>query len=164
MATRTVDVVNCAGGWLFDRAMAGWDVAALVAAHDDVRPLRILGVKALDLELALDGPERWPAALSVSADLYAAEERVRHAVGKAVRRGTAEVTVWGQRRPFELNRNVTSVHHQLSSAARSFKGKALAAAAILAGSVDPVETFVRAQYNPRVAEDSFCLRPLMRPV
>ena len=106
-----------------DRAMAGWDVTVLVAAHDDVRPLQILGVKSVDLELALDGPERSPAALSVAADLYVAEERVRHVVGKALKRETPEITIWGRHRPFELNRRVASVHHQLSSAAAFSKPK-----------------------------------------
>ncbi|WP_343575423.1 hypothetical protein [Mycobacterium sp.] len=43
VAADVADVVTFAGGWLFDRAMAGWDVTVLVADHVDERPLRILG-------------------------------------------------------------------------------------------------------------------------
>ena len=83
---------------------------------------------------------------------------MRHVVGKALKRETPEITIWGRHRPFELNRRVASVHHQLSSAARIFKAKALAAVAIPTDSVEPVETFGRARRNPRVAADSFCQR------
>jgi hypothetical protein len=150
MATSVVDVVSRAGGWLFDRAMAGWDVTVLVAAHRDVRPLHILGAKAVDLEAALVGPERLPAALGVAAELYLADGRVRYGVHNALERGLSEVTLWGQHWPLELNHRVTSVHHELSSAARVFKAQALAAAAVPVKSVDQVETFRTATHNRQV--------------
>src|SRR3974377_1817445 len=50
VAPGVVDVVQFAGGWLFDRAMAGWDVTVLLADHSDCRPLHILGARILDLE------------------------------------------------------------------------------------------------------------------
>ena len=57
VAASVADVVRFAGGWLFDRAMAGWDVTVLltdrVADHRDERPLHILGAQTLDLEDAL---------------------------------------------------------------------------------------------------------------
>ena len=53
VAADVADVVKFAGGWLFDRAMAGWDVTVLVADHPDERPLQILGVQIVDLEYAL---------------------------------------------------------------------------------------------------------------
>ena len=53
VAASVVDVVRFAGGWLFDRSMAGWDVTVLVADHPDDRPLQILGAQMLDLEDAL---------------------------------------------------------------------------------------------------------------
>ena len=53
LGTSVADVVRCVGGWLFDRAMAGWDVTVLVYDHHDDRPLRILGAATLNLESAL---------------------------------------------------------------------------------------------------------------
>ena len=51
VASNVVDVVKFAGGWLFDRAMAGWDVTVLLTDHPDDRPLHILGAQTLDLEM-----------------------------------------------------------------------------------------------------------------
>ena len=51
VAADVADVVKFAGGWLFDRAMAGWDVTVLVADHPDERPLQILGAQIVDLEV-----------------------------------------------------------------------------------------------------------------
>src|ERR1700740_2011308 len=53
VAADVADVVKFAGGWLFDRGLAGWDVPVLVADHPDERPLQILGVQIVDLEYAL---------------------------------------------------------------------------------------------------------------
>ena len=53
VASSVVDVVRFAGGWLFDRAMAGWDVTVLIADRPDDRPLQVLGAQTLDLEYAL---------------------------------------------------------------------------------------------------------------
>lgn len=39
------DVVRSAGGWLFDRVMAGWDVQVTLTRACDVRPLQILGLR-----------------------------------------------------------------------------------------------------------------------
>lgn len=108
MATKVVDVVKWVGGWLFDRGMEGWDVTVLIAdRHDNAQPLDILGTKALHLDLALGRPERYPAALSVAADLYAADERVRHTVQETLRRPTPEITVWGEGRPAESSHPAT---------------------------------------------------------
>ena len=40
VAADVADVVKFAGGWLFDRAMAGWDVTVLLVDHPDERPLQ----------------------------------------------------------------------------------------------------------------------------
>ena len=44
VAASVLDVVEAAGGWLFDRRMAGWDVTVLVPEEEDAHALRILGV------------------------------------------------------------------------------------------------------------------------
>src|ERR1700688_3322744 len=43
LAPSVVEVVRSAGGWLFDRAMAGWNVTVITSDHSDSRPLQILG-------------------------------------------------------------------------------------------------------------------------
>ena len=53
LAPSMVDVVRSAGGWLFDRVMAGWDVTVITPDHSDSRPLQILGVRVRDLETTL---------------------------------------------------------------------------------------------------------------
>jgi len=143
VAASVVDVVQFAGGWLFDRAMAGWDVTVLVADHPDDRPLQILGAQVLDLEDALASVESrpHPQALAAAADLFGCDARVRQGVLQALDHGVTEVTLWGESWPDELDDSVGLVQHRLSMAAQIFKAQALAAAAVPRGSIGHIETF-----------------------
>jgi hypothetical protein len=151
VAATVVDVVKFAGGWLFDRAMAGWDVTVLLrdhlADHPDDRPLQILGVQILDLEDALASIETRPRpqALAAAADLFGCDPRVRQGVLQALDHGVTEVTLWGETWPAELDDSVGRVHHRLSMAAQTFKAQALAAALNVADtppiSIGHTETF-----------------------
>jgi hypothetical protein len=143
VAASVVDVVRFAGGWLFDRAMAGWDVTVLLADLADDRPLQILGAQTMDLEHALASVDTRPRpqALAAAADLFGCDSQVRQGVLQALDHGVTEVTLWGQTWPAELDDSVGLVQHRLSSAAQIFKGQALAAAAVSVGSIDPTETF-----------------------
>jgi hypothetical protein len=143
VAASVVDVVRFAGGWLFDRAMAGWDVTVLLADLADDRPLKILGAQTMDLEHALASVDTRPRpqALAAAADLFGCDSQVRQGVLQALDHGVTEVTLWGQTWPAELDDSVGLVQHRLSSAAQIFKGQALAAAAVPVGSIDPTETF-----------------------
>lgn len=140
VALSATDIVPCAGGWLLDRVMAGWDVTAFVVERDDARALRILGVEALELDLLLSGPQRHPNALAASAKLFMAEEKVKLGVREALECCLTEVMLWGEHSPSELG-GLISVHHQLSSAARAFKAQALIACGISTQVVDATETF-----------------------
>lgn len=130
VAPTVLDAVKFAGGWICDRVMAGWDVIVLVADHDDVRPLEILGAEVLDLKSVLaswdDRPH--PQTVAVAADLFARDSRVLQHVRNALDQGTTEVTLWGEHLPEELDHSVDAVQHHLSAAARAFKAQALAAA------------------------------------
>jgi hypothetical protein len=143
VAADVADVVKFAGGWLFDRAMAGWDVAVLVADHPDERPLQILGVEIVDLEYALAtaGDRPAPQTLAAAADLFGCDSRVRQGVVQALDQGATEVTLWGETWPAELDDSVGLVEHRLSAAAQAFKAQALAAAAMPQASIGLVETF-----------------------
>ena len=43
MADNVADVVECAGGWIFDHVMGGWAVNVVVRRPGDARPMEILG-------------------------------------------------------------------------------------------------------------------------
>lgn len=122
--------VRAAGGWMFDRVMAGWDVRVLVAPGDDDRALQILGADTGDLEDALEigADGQRPHALAVAADMYGSDARIREGVRQAIASGQTEVTLWGEDWPADLDHGgVDSVEHRLSVAARAFKAQALAA-------------------------------------
>jgi len=146
IASSISDVVQSAGGWLFDRARAGWDVNVLVTECDDALPLAILGATASDLEAEFAATLRTfsrGGALAVGADLLGTDVRIRNEVVRLLKRGLTEVTVWGQAWPAELGRQVDPMPHRISAAARAFKSHALAAAAVSNDSDDRMETLFR---------------------
>jgi hypothetical protein len=134
IASDIADVVRSAGGWLCDRAMAGWDVNVLVADHFDARPLHTLGVRTLpetEFEsIEFESIDKRPPtqALAVAADMFSSHAWVRQNVSVALERGRTEVILWGDTRPAELGHRVRLVEHRLSLAARAFKARALEAA------------------------------------
>jgi hypothetical protein len=130
VAPSVLDAVRYAGGWMYDRVMAGWDVTVLVGNQEDLRPLHILGAQTLDLQSVL---EEWedrphPQTVAVAADLFDRDPRVLQHVRNALEQGATEVTLWGESMPAELDGSVDSAAHHLSAAARAFKARALAAA------------------------------------
>jgi hypothetical protein len=146
LAASAEDVVQSAGGWLFDRARAGWDVNVMLADRGDPRPLSILGATALDLNegsLSMIRSASPVGALAVSADLLGVDRRVRDEVVRLLKRGLTEVTVWGSQWPAELGRQSDALNHRVSSAARAFKSQALAAADISENEVRSSETLFR---------------------
>ncbi|MGE5696147.1 MAG: hypothetical protein ACM4D3_13210 [Candidatus Sericytochromatia bacterium] len=132
------DMVTSAGGWLFDRAMAGWDVNVHLPDAADARALHILGlrVRRFTDEVARTTEAQ---ALAVAGDMLNADARVRDRVVTALRQGSSEVTLWGATWPPHV-RGAQEVQHRLSSAARVFKAHALAAATLPAA-VSDIETF-----------------------
>lgn len=123
------DVVGAAGGWLYDRATAGWDVTVLIPGEEDLRPLQILGARLLNLATVLTqrGQRPHPQTIAVSAEMFDGHPLVRHGVLQALEHGLTEVTLWGAV-PAELDRDVDVRQHRLSAAARVFKAQALIAA------------------------------------
>jgi hypothetical protein len=143
VASSVADVVGSAGGWLYDRRMAGWRVNVLVDDRAGERALRILGADVFDLggdlEAISDDPDR-AATLAVAADVYAVDRRVRRFVSTSdpVR---AEVALWGD--TATLVRSVSPVTYRLSSAARAFKAQALVAAGVSTEPVKATEALYR---------------------
>lgn len=140
-ACDVVDLVRSAGGWLFDRSMAGWHVNVEVTGGCDPCPLQILGVRVGPGE-----PEDDPSApatsiaLAASAEAVRADPRLRADVLQAMKRGLGDVLVWGSSWPEGIDRGVEVVEHELSAAARAFKARALAALGSTEG-VPPAEAF-----------------------
>lgn len=144
VAASAVDVVRSAGGWLYDRAMAGWEVTVLLPAGCDTRALRILGVQPVDLDERFESMGIGPTgqSLAVSAEAFTADPRVRDTVLRSLDDRLTEVALWGEGWPLGVNRATTRVQHVLSAAARSFKGYALAAAGIADAPISPIESLL----------------------
>ena len=153
VVTPTVaDVVSCVGGWLVDRAMLGWDITVLIAQpQQDLRPLSILGVRSFAFDAVLKARMRLPIrdGMSVAADLYFGDARVRRYVVRRVHQRQSEFTLWGQDRLVNSDDDQTTttsavtIEHRLSGAARTFKAHALGAAlgSWPSGVVGATETF-----------------------
>jgi hypothetical protein len=143
VASSLVDLVGSAGGWMCDKARAGWDVKVVLTDHHDTRPLAILGASTLDVDAELSDVVKMAShsgALAIGASVLAADERIRAGVLGILKRGLTQVTVWGQAWPNELSHRVDPVEHKLSAAARAFKAHALGAATVSEGSIAGTET------------------------
>ncbi len=133
--------VRAAGGWLFDRARAGWRVTAWAPAGSDVTPLRILGVETTfffeaELEPSLFTP--MPASLAVAAELLTSSSPL-NARAQALSRRGMEVVVWGDE-AFTSGQTFEQARHRLSAAASAFKARALRSASSVA-TEDSAELF-----------------------
>lgn len=140
LADDSADAVTAAGGLIFDRVSAGWEVRVFLAESTDRRPLQILGADARELAEGIESADAWPDAIVVAAELYAHEVRVRRYVGTAARQHCSEVAIWGGEWPATLGCGIGLVEHRLSIAARAFKVHAMAAAGVLPH-VTPSEPF-----------------------
>jgi hypothetical protein len=103
--------------------------------------LRILGVDLAPRTPGADAsaPPRG-AALAASESAVRADDELRAELLRAMKRGIGDVLVWGTSWPEGIERGVDVVEHELSAAARAFKGHALAALR-LGDTVGPTETF-----------------------
>ncbi|KUI25093.1 hypothetical protein AU196_07350 [Mycobacterium sp. IS-1742] len=149
LGTDVADLVRFAGGWMFDRAMAGWRVEAWLLDADDLRPLQVLGVRGHRLEAGIGRTgDELLGGLAVSADLAESDGRVRDEVRSVMTAGRAEVVLWGGRRSEVLGGRAEPVRYRLSAAARTFKRHALLAADCPQIRVDATESLVCGGYRP----------------
>lgn len=142
IAVGTGDVVHTVGGWLYDRVMAGWQVNVLLPPGCDTRPLRVLGARVLDAAGDLDVSGPMSQGLAVSAEAFAADDRVRALVRKAVASRLTEVALWGEGWPLGADRGLTRTHYTPSAAARAFKAEALRAAGMHYEAIASTESMV----------------------
>ena len=150
------DVVTSAGGWLFDRVMAGWEVRVALADPGDLAALQILGVQTVSLATVF-GASHAPPALAVAGAACSANDQVRDVLATSVRSARTEVTVWGDVWVPSAGRPGDEVRHQLSAAARVFKAQA-AIAAGLDPAVAPHEVF--RSYGQSIATEYPDLQPV----
>lgn len=142
------DVVAGAGGWLFDRVMDGWRASVLVGTEVDDRALHVLGARAERIDSLTGLTARRPEALAVSDAVMRAVPQVREHLEALLASGRTEVWVWGTES--ETTPAAPAVRHRLSTAARAFKGQALAAAG--GGRTGDSEYFHRAASGHRVGD------------
>ncbi|MFD0364752.1 hypothetical protein ACFQZZ_25195 [Nocardia sp. GCM10030253] len=142
VATSVADAVDQAGGWLFDHALAGWEVTVFVAAMSDARPLHILGAEVAELDSVRARHEqsrRWhaPGAGGICDRDALACWGLLPAMGN----DAVEVVMWdgGPRSPIGYRADL--VLHRLSAAARVFKTQALVAAALPMAEAGAIEIF-----------------------
>jgi hypothetical protein len=151
LAGNSADAVAHAGGLIFDRTGAGWDVGIHLTTHepDDIRALRILGVRKL-LRTMDFAPAEWPDVLIVAADVYSGDAQARRIFTAATRRQRTEVAMWGGEWPANLAPGIGPLEHRLSTAARAFKAHALGAAGLVPAA-DDAEQFQCGQHRFDVA-------------
>lgn len=138
VAADVTAVVSAIGGWLFDRAMAGWRVSVAADACADERALRILGVKAVDLTGLWSTEADAVTMTAIGTDRFESGDHVR-----AVRRSGTGVVFFGAHGPAGLSGAVDHVQYQPSAAALAFKAHALVIAGADPGSTGQVETLFR---------------------
>lgn len=126
-AETVAGIVTSVGGWLSDRALAGWDIHVYLPGGQDFRPLDILGIASVREELNAWSPHRTVRSASIAIS----DEVLRHrpgfaaAVDRLIARRSADVTVWGDDgRPPELERSawrLRPLEYHPSGAAALFK-------------------------------------------
>jgi hypothetical protein len=143
IAADLADAVRSAGGWLYDRQAAGWQVNLWLPTVSDERAVRILGLRACGPPSAAD-TDLGGAAVAVGAAAFTADAGIRGLLLNALEHRRTEVTLWGDNWPPPVGRRLVVVPHALSAAARAFKIQALMALGVCGTGADPTATVLRA--------------------
>ncbi|MGI5218015.1 hypothetical protein [Nocardia sp. CA-290969] len=142
VVSRTVpEVVGLAGGWLFDRAMSGWEVTVLSEDVADPLPARVLGAYVVcwdSVPASAEGPD--PQALAIVGDPRDFDERMRRWVTDYAHRGR-ETTLWGESAGLGPQPHAEPAIFRPSRSALLFKAHALNRTAGPPAAVPVEETF-----------------------
>ena len=133
LASSVAEVVDCLGGWIFDRALAGCETIVFAPSPGDTRALEILGAKTADYGdiPVVPGWCDGFGVLAVSAGIYAADEKAREAVSARRSDGTSRTYLWGEQSAAGAGREFAVITpHQVSLAGQAFKRQALTAAGL----------------------------------
>ncbi|MEE4023436.1 hypothetical protein V1Y59_10135 [Gordonia sp. PKS22-38] len=134
------DLVQHAGGWIYDRATAGWEVTVSLPLGVDRRPIQILGAHTTLLDLSRDRLPCSRPAIATSVAMCRRDARLAAMLTDAYRDDT-EITLWGDGDTVDDDLARGAVSHRLSVAARAFKAQALAAVGSRPTIVGRHETF-----------------------
>ena len=160
VAESVSDVVSLAAGWLFDHAMAGWDVTVALIRPTDNRALRILGTKTAGVETVIaDSVAHPPAARSLAAfsGVWQRDRRIHTWLHETLHDTPTTVTVWGRPWPPEWGLESAAREYHCSNAAAAFKRHALCASGIRPGRLDHIETYEAATRRRSAAcQDAMC--------
>lgn len=127
IASQLADVVQHAGGWMFDHVVSGWDVTVLLPECSDPRPVQILGVRVARLNGELvNGGARAANTIGACAAFYRGNAGLRRYLGRAINHGS-EVVLWPGEAGGQSVPAVGQVQHRLTRAACVFKAEALRA-------------------------------------
>jgi hypothetical protein len=130
VAADAADAVRAAGGLIFDRIHEGWTARVFVLEEGlDPRPLHILGAHGFHYD-GIDAlaPSRLRTALALSSAALAHSDEIYQNTLTRLRRGCAEVSLWGEP-PQEMQHHLVAMEHRLTPAAKAFKAYAWAACA-----------------------------------
>lgn len=135
------DVVATAGGYMYDYALAGWDIVAVCADAVQSNALLVLGVTPVDLNAVSKrepgpGMDRWP-----SAHTFNIHRAIIGVLRGVSRNPLLDVQVFRSVPPGSRSAAYGQMHHRLSTAARAFKWHALRSVREPVPIVDPTETF-----------------------
>ena len=141
VAHDVAELVDLAGGWMCDRALAGWDLSVALPEPYDLRPLQIIGVTTLlsHQRFASINDGDTTTSIAVTPGIVENNDHIRGVVLRALDQPAIEVTFWGPSIPSDLHGQLARRQYRLSGAARAFKAQALAAAAVPAAAISPTE-------------------------
>ncbi|WP_019926718.1 hypothetical protein [Nocardia sp. BMG111209] len=129
MTPTAAQAVCEAGGWLFDRVMAGWDVTVLTAAAADpgAMPIRILGADVVRLAdfVRIHRSAPAPQGIAVIGDVCGSSAPAGRMVAERLDAGDCEITVIGGG-DARLDHLSDTIDYRPSAAAQAFKRYALA--------------------------------------
>lgn len=139
VAADVADTVSGIGGWLFDRAMAGWRVGVVSDGGEDERALRVLGLTAVGLNALWTSVEADSVVRTViGTSCFESDDH-----GLAPSCPVADVVFFGSHAPDGLGEQIQRVDYRPSAAALAFKAHAWAMAGGNPGPVGSVETLFR---------------------
>lgn len=128
MAHSVADAVDCAGGLICDRALAGWQVRVFSNDCHSTLPLKILGADTGGRHAPTDPLHSIAVAVqhvvAMPIDLVGPDGRVSGPVRKSLAGRHIDMLLWGLHlleRPTYL---LEPAGHDLSAAARAFKARA----------------------------------------
>jgi hypothetical protein len=126
IAPNAADLIGSAGGWLCDRALAGWHISATLTDTGDTteRALNILGAA---LHYAAPEPQHLPYSIAIMTRPDANLSAILHFSPELLRE-CHEVTILGTPciAPVPTAHRLRPIRHQVSVAARAFKAAARA--------------------------------------